>query len=1093
MLKKYLLPLVFFLVIFNNQYAQTYTFEYWGLEEGLSQSVINCIYQDSEGYIWIGTQNGLNQFNGYDFRTFLNNPNDTSTVIGNWIYDILEDKEGLIWVATKQGVCRLNKKTGAFQRLNHLEDPTNSALNHVVYGLELDVNGNMILNTPPSIYVYEFEKQRFKVIRYDGLEDEAITDQNIPLLRDRSGKVWIGSKKGVYFLKNGKVTPLAYNEQLDIPQVNSLYEDKGDRLWIGSVSGLFVLDRTNRVFTSIEYFSGMSVQNLVEDTNGDVWIGTKSGLFKSRIKSIDNSLSLIDIQKMDNLSHDNVLDLFVDKSKNLWVGTLNGLNKTNLKPRKFITYRKSLGPNSIDLIDNVIASIFKINDSIIWVGNWGKGLNVFNRNTNEVIHYSTSHSGKQKLVNDFIHVIFKDHLGYYWLGTRNGLLVYDENQNNYVRPGKIVAFQNMPDLSNHRIFKIIQDKQNYYWIATQKGVYCIDHFTGKLKRYAAENNDEADRITNNLVYDIIQDEEGMFWIATSNGLNVLDPKRKNVKQYLFEANNTKTIGDNFVVSLCQINPGYIWIGTQSGLFRYNKKSGVFKYYNKQYDIPAVLIYEIVADPNKNLWLASQGGLIFFDTKKERSRAYTIEEGLQSTEFNLNAEHLATDGEMFFGGMNGFNSFYPDSLYVNGYIPPVVISNFTKRNNNQLYHLNVYNDEVFLEYNDYEILIEFAALEYTNPTQNKYAYKMDGLTSDWVEIGNRRYVNFSNLSPGDYTFYLIGSNNDGVWNKEGRKVVITVTPPWYRSTIAYISYVIILITAVFIFIKGRERKLVYDRKVLEIKVRERTKEIERQKQIVEKSHKEITSSINYASRIQQAMMPHKEQLDVLFKDYCLFYKPRDVVSGDFYWVRSINQYVVFAVGDCTGHGVPGAMVSMLGISAINEIIRRREVVSSSQVLNQLRDEVKTSLRQNDYKAESKDGLEIAFCIYDTQKNTIDYSGAQNPLWILKANNGDPYVEEIKGTPNPISVHIKEIPFKSNQITPEPGDFFFVFSDGFIDQFHGDTGEKYKKRRLKELLVSNYGNPLSSYNQLLEREFQSWKGDSVQIDDILVLGISVENLG
>jgi len=1086
----YLFIVNFFLSI--NLPAQDYNFDYWGVEDGLSQSVINCIFQDSEGFIWIGTQTGLNQFNGYSFNVFLNNPNDTNTISGNWVYDIIEDPDGFIWVATKQGVSKLNKKTGRFYQLDHRKNATNHVPNRVVYGLEIDEEGDIVLNAAPNVFIYKHSSGTFQQIHFENAVDDAITDQQIPLMRDKSGRVWVGTKNGLYIYKDKKITPYRYNERGSIGQVTTLFQDHNSRIWIGTRSGLFVYDKVNNTFNTLEEFRNTIVRSVLEDSQRKIWIGTERGLYKAIPNTINNQVHLRNFSKVDNLSHEIIYDLLIDRSKNLWIGTLQGLNKTNLKPNKFQTYRKSLNPNSIDLLDNVVASIYKYNDSIIWIGSWGKGLSVLNRKTNKVTYYTSSQNGNRHIINDFVHVIFRDHLGYYWLGTRNGLVVYDEKQSRFVRPNAIIALQNMLDLKDHRIFKIIQDNLHRYWFATQKGVYCVDYVTGRTEHYAVENEKESTRLTNNLVYDIIQDDDGLFWIATSNGLNLLDKKRDKVKQFVFEPNNNKTIGDNFIVSLCQVDPRYVWLGTASGLFRYDKSKAVFKYFQSEYDIPAKLIYEIVADKNHNLWLATQDGLIFYNPIDEKARTYTVEEGLQGTEFNLNAQHVAADGEMFFGGMNGFNSFYIDSLYVNKYIPPVVISNFTKRNDNQLYHMNVYSDEVFLEYNDYEISIEFAALEYTNPLQNEYAYKMEGLTNDWVEIGNRRYVNFSNLSPGNYTFNLIGSNNDGIWNKKGRKITINVTPPWYKTTFAYVSYLIFIITAIFVFIKGRERKLIHDRKVLEEKVKERIREIEKQKQIVEKSHKEITSSINYASRIQKAMMPHKEQLDSIFEDYCLFYRPRDLVSGDFYWVRKINQYVVFAVGDCTGHGVPGAMVSMLAISAINEIIRRQDVLSSAQVLNYLRDEIKTSLRQDNYKAESKDGLEIAFCIYDTEKNILDYAGAQSPLWILKYNKAKPYIEEIKGTPNPISIYIKEIPFRTIQIEPEHGDQFFVFSDGFIDQFHAETGEKYKKKRLKQLLINNYCSSLSTYNDLLEYELKNWKGDSDQIDDILVMGISVDNL-
>ncbi len=438
-------------------------------------------------------------------------------------------------------------------------------------------------------------------------------------------------------------------------------------------------------------------------------------------------------------------------------------------------------------------------------------------------------------------------------------------------------------------------------------------------------------------------------------------------------------------------------------------------------------------------------------------------------------------------MNGFNSFYPDSLFKNQYIPPIILS-FFKKNDKEIIDLETQN-EIILNYNEFSFTIEFAALDYTKPELNEYSYMLEGSDGKWINIGNRRFVPFSNMSPGEYIFKIKGTNNDGIWNNVGSELKITIKPPWWKTTFAYIIYLIIILLSIFLFIKLRERKLIAEKNNLERKIVIRTKLIAKQNQKLEETNRQITDSINYASKIQSAILPDKQLFEDNFSEYFVLFKPRDIVSGDFYWIKKVNEHTVFAAADCTGHGVPGAFLSMLGISLLNEIVVHKEITQANQILEKLRTRIKSQLKQNNIDSTSKDGMDIAVCILNEKTNIMQYSGAYNPLYIINKEHKKHKFTEIKATRNPIGIYIKERPFENHNIKIKKDDLIYIFSDGYADQFSGDSQKKFMSSQLKKLLIENANKKLVDQKQVLENEFKKWKGDYFQIDDILIIGIKI----
>ncbi len=497
-------------------------------------------------------------------------------------------------------------------------------------------------------------------------------------------------------------------------------------------------------------------------------------------------------------------------------------------------YRRDNTSSSVDLSGNVIASIYKDEGGLLWIGTWGQGLNLYNRETGSMERFSMSLPGNHYLTNDFVHVIFRDKEKNIWIGTRDGLHVFDVKNRRFIRLKEFFKAPMAPDFRGMRICMVIAGRDGSYWIGTQSGLYRILPGWSATEVFTADSPPHH-RIGGNLIYCIREDHEGKIWIATLNGLDVYDPV--NLKMSHFRKNESKnSLCDNFVISLCEDENGDMWIGTGSYVNKYVRKDSTFLYYAKKDGLPNNNIFEILRDHQSTMWFATGSGLSRFDKATGTFRTYTVDEGLQSPEFNIRACFNSPDGEVFFGGMNGLNSFYPEQLGDNLNIPEILITAVYKSTRTGKEYVEPdRNGTVVLQHSDQTFTIEFVALEYTNPEKNQYAYMLEGLSNGWIQIGNRRFVPFSNLPPGEYTFRVKGSNNDGVWNQAGRSIRIVILPPWWRSWWAWTVYVLILVGGIIVYIRLRERKLRQERDILENKVHERTLQIEKKNlEIVQKN-------------------------------------------------------------------------------------------------------------------------------------------------------------------------------------------------------------------------------------------------------------------
>jgi PAS domain S-box-containing protein len=841
-----------------DSYAQLITFRHYGVEDGISQSEIKRIFQDSEGYLWFATQNGLNKFDGYGFENFFYDPTDKQSLSNNWIFDITEDSKGDIWLGTKEGLNRYNKKTGAFTLMPHKLNDSIVADNFV-YSTMADDNF-IYINIPPVLSRYNYRTDSLESytngLNYDG----ALHDIGFPILKSSRGAIWLGSSEGLSVFDPEEKTfhNFSYEESnphsISNNHITALYEDMFGNILIGTENGLNFYNHETKRFNRFQdevnqthSLSNNKIRSILQDSYGVYWIGTEEGGLNRMNWSWDTGSFELTLFRSgasyeNFIGHDIVFSLFEDRSQNLWIGTIAGLDRTDLKKKKFRSYKKTDDPNSLDLLDNIIASVYIDERNRLWVGNWGKGLNIFNPKSKEMLHYSSEFEGDRNIPNNHVHVLFEDSQSRIWMGTRNGVSIYNKQKQSFT-PFAAYFELDIPDFfANNRVYCISENSNGNIWIGTGNGIIVFDPITKKRTHYRS-GAEKPYGISSNLVYSILEDKDGDVWIATMGGMDCYLPRENKMLHYSHENEKNNTLCDDFTISLCEDYMGDIWIGTSTGVNRFNKKDSLFTYYSMKDGLPSNIIYDIIEDKNQNLWFSTGSGLTMLNSATHEFKSYSINEGLQGVEFNLKAVCQDEKGNVYFGGMDGLISFHPDSLEDNTFIPPVVITSFEKEREGRKQNLNVYTDKLELSYKDYSFTIAYAALDFTKPFKNRYAYKMEGLRDEWIEVGNRHFVHFTNLPSGSYSFLVKGTNNDGIWNEIPTRLDIRILPPWWQSNYAYALYILLVILLVVGIIKLRVRNLKREKLILEERIRERTIEIALQKERVEESEEKLKSTIS----------------------------------------------------------------------------------------------------------------------------------------------------------------------------------------------------------------------------------------------------------
>ncbi len=1021
-----------------------YNYKQYTVADGFPQSNADDIFQDKDGYIWFATQNGAAKFDG--FRYYL--VDKYKGLPSNNVTDINQDSEGNFWFSTKAGVTKYvndscinyTVKDGLFSNVvrNTFELP----------------DGRIIFVTTSGISVYD--KGKIKKIYLSDIPDYFIKRKN--------GEVWCISDTEIYRFEDDTIHKIKYPLKKTI--FYRMAEDEDSALWVSSDNGIYKIKNEKILHLTVkDGLISNEIRDLLIDSDNNLWYASER---KGCGKYFNGKF--YNLTAETGMTNTAVLSLFEDKEKDIWIGGRNGA--TMINPRIPFIQFENLTPYK----NEIVLGITEDRNGHLWFCTYGAGISEYDGKS-----FKNYNKNNGAIDNHFFDAE-TDTKGNLWLATANsGILIY--NGKNF----KQIKSVGNKDITS-RVLTIFRDSKSYLWFGTNgEGVIL---FNGKkLMRF---NELKAKN-----VLAINEDNKGNIWFGTLNeGIYKYDGKKLN------RIDKVNSIVPGEIRAIANIK-GNLWFGTASeGIYVLKKEyKGISQhYYNKSTGLNSDNVYLLFSDSKGNLWCGTEKGVdkIQFDETGNVSeiKNYTKDEGFLGVETDLNGAFEDKDGNIWFGTVNGIVKYNPHAEEKNKVEAKTYITNlrlYFKNFDWKSYCDSLNRDglpvNLRLPYNMNHVTFDFIGLCYSNPQNVKYRYRLIGQNEEWSPPSTDRKAVFSNIAPGKYTFEVIASNDDGLWNKEPVNFSFVINPPiWNQLWFKTLGLLFILLI-IFLIIDYKNRSLKKTKNKLEVKVSERTIELKKQKEELEKINFKITDSINYAGKIQNAMMPAEEIFKLNFSDSFILYKPRDIVSGDFYWAKEIRRgydsHIVVVAADSTGHGIPGALVSMLGMSLLNEIVRKEDISRANLVLEELRKEIKSSLGQKGDFDDQTEGIDMSVVVINKHTKELQYSGANNPLYIIRNDE----IIILNPTINPVGIFLKELPFKNNLFQLKKDDVLYLFSDGYEDQFNGKTGEKFKIKRFRELLLKIYKEDCKTQKQILEEEFYNWKGDYEQIDDVLILGLKI----
>ena len=1110
-------------------------FEHISLTEGLSQSSVSSIVQDSEGFMWFATLDGLNKYDGYEMKIYYNSHKKgaiTDNVI-NCLYETPDVENPTLWIGTADnGLCKYNGLTDSFFSIMKINNKINSLNNNTITAIAGD---NNILWVGTENGVNKFEQKAEKWTSYT-TENSEITDNNINSIKiDSKNNLWIATNNGVNYFDVSLQKFISFNEKSGLPSNNitCLEIDVYKNIYIGTEEGLSYYNVKNKTFTNYSIKDGLGrnyIKSIVKDHEGIIWVGTLFGGL-NRFDPVNKEFTIIKHNATDpfSLSINSVLSIYPDKANILWIGTsLGGIDKWNRAAENLSLFRYNPYNNN-SISSNLIRSIYEDKNNIIWIGTVDSGLNKWDEEKDMFFVFKHNENNEKSLSNDHIRVIFEDSKNIFWIGTEgSGIDIFDRKTGTVIKKYKHDD-ANPKSLSNNRVWRIIEDAENRILIATMGGG--LNVFYPEKEEFKAYTFDKKNKesISSDNVTTVLEDSKKRIWVGTNKGFNQFFIETGKFIRYQNDLENPNSISNNRIYSIIEDSKGQIWIGTKGGLNKFIPEEQKFIHYTTDtYDFPNNVIMGILEDNSGNIWVTTNRGISKFNPKDETNRNYDMRDGLQSYEFIVGSFFKTSKGEFLIGGINGFNAFYPEKIKDNPNIPSIIITGFQVSNQEMKLDTVISHKKIiYLDYYQKDLSFNFVSIDYIFPAKNQYAYMLEGYDEDWVNCKFQRTVKYTNLRPQKYVFKVKGSNNDQVWNEEGVEIIIIIKPAFWQTLWFKISVVLFVIFLSLFIVWLKMRQLHKQKRKLEDEVAWQTKEIrekndvlisqkgalqqqkeeivaqrdeiEEQRDYVTKQRDEITiqkkdieDSIIYAKRIQSAALPEDAFLKKLLPEHFILFKPRDIVSGDFYWAEKKGNKIIIVAADCTGHGVPGAFMSMLGISFLNKIVTEKEIIKSNEILDRLRENVINALHQSVDKFNAKDGMDIALSVIDYDANILYFSGGNNPLYHIRNNEATVY----KADKMPIAIYDQMNPFTYSEIKFEKGDAIYMFSDGYPDQFGGEKGKKYMSKRFRKLLVSISDKTMNEQKEKLDETIKKWqsypdlrhkKDEFEQIDDIVVIGV------
>ena len=775
--------------------GQRIRFTHLSTEQGLSQSRVDHMLQDRRGFIWIGTYNGLNRYDGYRFKTYKPDPDDPHSLDGLFVSALFEDRSGALWIGTDQGLNRFDPATERFAHFR--ADPDNP---HDLSGfpehITQDRDGMLWLATHNGLDRLDPSSRRFTHYRNDPDDSQSLSSNDVRfVLEDRQGTLWVATGAGLdaFDRRTGHVRRYSNFQQPPSAPLDRILEDRSGMLWVSATrgGGLASLDPKTGVFTRYTWFEGWpgtpdtrECSAILEDRHGMLWFATKpDGLVR-----FDRARRLFTRYRNDpgdpaSLNDNIAVSLLEDREGGIWAGTSKGgVNRFPNEPSPFTVFRNEPGnPNSLDA--GTLVSVFEDSQGILWIGTQSQ-LNRLDRKTGRYTFYRHDPAHSASIAGGRVHAMVEDRAGFLWFGTwGGGLNRFDR------RTGRFTAYRHDPadaaSLSDDYVLSLLIDHRGILWAGTNDGLNRLDARSGRFTHFRWKSGSLESRWYRVLA----EGADGSIWMGTyTQGLQRLDVRTGEIVAYRSGPKVRGSLSNNRVNALFVDRAGTLWVGTQDGLNRFDRNTGEFTTFGERDGLPNNAVEGILEDAAGNLWLSTGNGLSRFDPRARTFKNYYSEDGLAGGEFSEAMYYKSASGEMFFGGVDGVTAFYPEKVVDSPFVPPVVLTDFRLFNDpvrvggrSPLKTSISYSDSLTLSHEQSIFSFEFAALSYVAPPRNQYRWMLEPLHHSWNQVdADRRLATFTTLPAGSYTLRVQGSNNRGVWNEQGVTLRLEILPPWWST-------------------------------------------------------------------------------------------------------------------------------------------------------------------------------------------------------------------------------------------------------------------------------------------------------------------------
>lgn len=1050
---------------------------------GLSNNNITALFRDSRGLLWIGTEDGLSQYDGYRFITYRHCNDDSTSIAGNMIRAIEETPDGNLWIATvEHGLCVWQRNTNKFICLNSHNNPKGSLP-------EIEIQGILVVgeyvyvktrNYISSVHNKSYKIESFPIIEH--LVKKFDHGKASLTLANQSKLLLVGGAEGCQLFDIEKrqfiKTPPSLNY---FGSVNDLvrYED---HLVMSTNKGLVLFNDTLQIVSfkrskqTNQEFYGLSTGE-----DGKLWIAGINSV--ERIDSIAGEPHSIitDLQSIKGMGAYRINCLLIDHNQNIWLGTRhNGLLRIDLKKPKF---NALLFDEATTLSSDVMNMTFTRDGSLIFAAG-SRGLAMV-KNTSPTLRNKISYTpinGKEATC------VMERKDQTIWIGTNAGIYILNEkrNQLNEFNYAGEKEFTNL--LGQNHINNIIEDRLGNMWFATSFGLY---KYNGEsITSYFCDRYTD-DGLCNDWINVVFEDEQGWIWVGTNEGLRYLIPGETEFISIRNTPKNKGLLSNNHVLSFCQVSNHEILIGTRSGINCFSKNNMGFTVYANNSLFNNDVINSILLDDHKQIWIGSNNGLSMI-TPSSNVFNFHQRDGLKNAYFSRGsiAMHM---GVLYFGGAYGIDFVEPGVVPYNKTAPRMIINsiNIEYSNGEKVFFQAEDNKQLTIRYKrNAMVSIDFSALDFTFPQRCQYKVFMDGYDKNWSAPTHKNTVNYFDLPPGNYVLNIMASNSDQLWQDTPLQLSIRVIPPLWKTNYAYAFYFLMLVIMLHIVSNYRVFKIKRAYRELEEKSQAK-RMLEDQRDKLARVHQSLKDSIGYAKRIQEAMIPSEERVRNMFPDSFVYFRPKDIVSGDFYWIFENEEKQIVVAADCTGHGVPGAFMSIIGLDLLKNAIEQQMVYDPATILSILNKgihatfAVKNNLETDGFNM--NDGMDIAICVIDKTSRLLTFAGGMSSIYLIRDNE----IISYKGDRKPIGSLASSgtSSFEKQEIQLQNNDFIYLFSDGYADQFGGPEGKKFKYRRFRHLLLNIHKLPAEDQKNIIHQKFEEWIGTKYeQIDDVLVLGFA-----